>query len=489
MAPRYRSRARVTVRGWSPGAGRRRVRLRCDDNQRHGGRRSGNVALEIGGHEVGVDQRAAATGSGRARGWRRRSGSAHRRPPARGQGEPSAQTATPVRRRAPDAVGRTGANAERRDCATEGGRGLRLSAARDCRQRRRAAAEPLRSGRFRCTQSAGGDHARTTLPDRSQRRRAGGAGAAAPVARPYRKLARMAAAADGGGNLLFPALGLRLAAAAQEGPALGASVYSKVARWPRDGTFRRAHGGLHTMAPEAPGRDPEPTAGVIDSQTARPTGAGDPARGDDGAEPATGCKRHASAAACRRPLRGRWMIRLMRIMVDTLGLMMLLQVHAADLYDRPGAGADRLRNALGPAAAGPSVGRGRRLVLAFLSRATAQPRRLGRGRGGRAPRRIRRRVRACGRRRVKACGLFWTADVARPAHCRSEGAPGRDDPVHCPNARLSPHAITSPGVASIEGFASPDRALAAGVRSGAAGPARRAAGAGAPRARCCRSPG
>jgi putative transposase len=67
----------------------------------------------------------------------------------------------------------------------------------------------------------------------------------------------------------------------------------------------------------AEGRPSEPSAAVIDSQTAKTTGVGGPARGYDGAKRAKGRKRH--------------------VLVDTLGLILLAHVHAADLHDRAGA--------------------------------------------------------------------------------------------------------------------------------------------------------
>ncbi len=79
------------------------------------------------------------------------------------------------------------------------------------------------------------------------------------------------------------------------------SVHSQFARWRRDGTLRRAHDGLRAMAREALGREAEPSAGILGSQTARSTGVGGPARGYDGAKRAAGRKRH--------------------VLVDTLGLV------------------------------------------------------------------------------------------------------------------------------------------------------------------------
>jgi putative transposase len=95
------------------------------------------------------------------------------------------------------------------------------------------------------------------------------------------------------------------------------SVYSQFARWRRDGTLRRAHDGLRTMAREAAGRDAEPRAGIVDSQTARSAGVGGPARGYDGAKRVAGRKRH--------------------LLVDTSGLVLLACVHAADMRDALGA--------------------------------------------------------------------------------------------------------------------------------------------------------
>ncbi len=95
------------------------------------------------------------------------------------------------------------------------------------------------------------------------------------------------------------------------------SVCSQFARWRRDGTLRRAHDGLRGLARAAEGRPAEPSAAILDSQTARSTGVGGPARGYDGAKRAAGRKRH--------------------VLVDTLGLVLLAHVHAADVRDGLGA--------------------------------------------------------------------------------------------------------------------------------------------------------
>jgi len=95
------------------------------------------------------------------------------------------------------------------------------------------------------------------------------------------------------------------------------TVFAHFRRWRLDGTLRVMHDRLRALAREAEGRASEPSAAIIDSQTARATGVGGPARGYDAAKRTTGRKRH--------------------ILVDTAGLVLLAHVHAADLHDRLGA--------------------------------------------------------------------------------------------------------------------------------------------------------
>jgi Transposase DDE domain len=70
------------------------------------------------------------------------------------------------------------------------------------------------------------------------------------------------------------------------------------------------------QAREAEGREPSPTAGVIDSQSVKPTEAGGP-RGYDASKKIKGRKHH--------------------LLTDTGGLLVGAIVHPADVQDRDGA--------------------------------------------------------------------------------------------------------------------------------------------------------
>ena len=95
------------------------------------------------------------------------------------------------------------------------------------------------------------------------------------------------------------------------------TVFSRFRRWRLAGTLRRAHDVLRALARRQAGRADEPRAAIIDSQSAKPTGVGGPARGYDGGKRLTGRKRH--------------------VLVDVMGFVLAVCVHGADVQDRAGA--------------------------------------------------------------------------------------------------------------------------------------------------------
>ncbi|MFC9758826.1 IS5 family transposase [Streptomyces sp. NPDC056921] len=92
-------------------------------------------------------------------------------------------------------------------------------------------------------------------------------------------------------------------------------VYAFFRRWRDKGLVTEFHDRLRGRVREAAGRDPEPTAGIIDAQSVK-AAASVPAvtRGFDGGKKVNGRKRH--------------------IVVDTLGLLLTVMVTAASVTDR-----------------------------------------------------------------------------------------------------------------------------------------------------------
>src|SRR5205814_8484932 len=96
------------------------------------------------------------------------------------------------------------------------------------------------------------------------------------------------------------------------------TVYGCFAAWGDDGTLARLHEGLRAQVRAVAGRDAEPTAAVIDSQSVRAADTVPKAsRGWDNAKKVNGRKRH--------------------IAVDATGLLLDVVITAASVQDRDAA--------------------------------------------------------------------------------------------------------------------------------------------------------
>ncbi|MFJ3786310.1 IS5 family transposase [Streptomyces sp. NPDC090093] len=96
------------------------------------------------------------------------------------------------------------------------------------------------------------------------------------------------------------------------------TVYWYFTWWHDDGTVERVHNALREQVRKADGRDPEPSAGLIDSQSVRTADTVPAAtRGFDVGKKVKGRKRF--------------------IVTDTLGLLLAVHVVAAGIQDRDGA--------------------------------------------------------------------------------------------------------------------------------------------------------
>lgn len=93
-------------------------------------------------------------------------------------------------------------------------------------------------------------------------------------------------------------------------------AYRWFSAWTEDGTWDRVHDLLRDRVREVDGRDPQPSAAVLDSQSVKSAEGGE-AIGYDAGKRVRGRKRH--------------------LLVDTNGLLLRVIVHSASLQDRHGA--------------------------------------------------------------------------------------------------------------------------------------------------------
>ena len=94
-------------------------------------------------------------------------------------------------------------------------------------------------------------------------------------------------------------------------------VYYYFNKWKLEGFIEEIHERIRDLTRKNAGRERSPSLGLIDSQSVKTTRSGGLCRGIDGGKKTKGRKRH--------------------IIVDTMGLLLAVVVHAANVHDSKGA--------------------------------------------------------------------------------------------------------------------------------------------------------